>query len=103
MVDSVRNNREGASIGSYPLLGYLPYGNLVQLSPPRRVDTFRLAHGWDQPQPILPEDLALTLQAISFYQAAAEAFASGKMQAPKPIPVAPILVKPPVPNQESEK
>ena len=59
---------------------------LVQLSPHRRVDTLRPSLERDHPQPALPEDPALTLQAISFYQAAADAFTSGAMhvQADKP-------------------
>ena len=96
-------SRERAFIGTYQLLGYLRAGKLVQLSPHRRVDTLRPAYDWDQPQPVLPEDPALTLQAISFYQTAAEAFASGKMRAPDPLPGPSSPVKPPIPNQENMK
>jgi phosphoglycerol transferase MdoB-like AlkP superfamily enzyme len=74
---------ERAFIGTYQLLGYLRAGRLVQLSPHRRVDTLRPAYGWDQPQPALAEDPALTLQAIAFYQTAAEAFSSGAMRMPE--------------------
>jgi phosphoglycerol transferase MdoB-like AlkP superfamily enzyme len=70
---------ERAPIGTYQLLGYLRGGRLVQLSPHRKVDTLRPALARDQPQPELPEDPALTLQAISNYQTAAAAFADGAM------------------------
>jgi len=63
---------------------------LVQLSPHRRVDTLRPAYDRDLPQPALPEDAAMTLQAISFYQATAEAFASGKMRVPEHMPASPV-------------
>lgn len=71
--------RERAFIGTYQLLGYLRDGRLVQLAPHRKVDTLRPALARDQAQPALPEDPALTLQAISAYQTAAAAFASGAM------------------------
>ncbi len=70
---------ERAFIGTYQLLGYLREGKLVQLSPHRKVDTLRPAYVRDEPQPALPEDPALTLQAISNYQTAAAAFADGSM------------------------
>lgn len=78
---------ERAFIGTYQLLGYLRDRTLVQLSPHRRVDTLRPALERDHPQPALPEDPQLTLQAISFYQAAADAFTSGAMhlQTDKPV------------------
>ena len=78
---------ERAFIGTYQLLGYLRNHTLVQLSPHRRVDTLRPALERDHPQPVLPEDPRLTLQAISFYQAAADAFTSGAMrvQADRPV------------------
>ena len=69
-----------AFIGTYQLLGYLRNDTLVQLSPHRKVETLRPSLQRDQPQPRLPEDPALTLQAISFYQSAADAFASGAMR-----------------------
>lgn len=78
--------RERAFLGTYQLLGYLRGGKLVQLSPHRKVDTLRPAYDWDQPQPPLPQDPALTLQAISYYQAAAEAFANGMMRVPESLP-----------------
>ena len=78
--------RERAFIGTYQLLGYLRDDKLVQLSPHRKLETLRPAYGWDEPQPPLPEDPALTLQAISFYQTAAEDFASGKMRMPERLP-----------------
>ena len=67
-------------IGTYQLLGNQRGDTLVQLSPHRKVDTLRPSLQRDQPQPALPEDPALTLQAISFYQSAADAFASGAMR-----------------------
>ena len=72
--------RERAFIGTYQLLGYLRAGKLVQLSPHRKVDTLRPAYARDVAQPELPEDPALTLQAISYYQTAAAAFADGSMR-----------------------
>ncbi len=71
--------RERAFIGTYQLLGYLRDDKLVQLSPHRKVDTLRPAYARDVAQPELPEDPALTLQAISDYQTAAAAFADGSM------------------------
>ena len=83
-VDALQSpGRERAFIGTYQLLGYLRGGKLMQLSPHRRVDTLRPAYASDQPQPPLPEDPAFTLQAISFYQTAAEAFANGGMRMPE--------------------
>ncbi|WP_330947216.1 LTA synthase family protein [Thermomonas sp. LB-4] len=73
------SGRERAFIGTYQLLGYLRGDRLVQLSPHRRVDTLRPAYARDVAQPALPEDPALTLQAISDYQTAAAAFADGSM------------------------
>lgn len=69
-----------AFVGTYQLLGYLRDDKLVQLSPHRRVDTVRPAYRGDQLQPPAPEDPRLTLQAISYYQAAADAFRSGAMR-----------------------
>ena len=74
------SGRERAFIGTYQLLGYLRGDRLVQLSPHRRVDTLRPAYARDVAQPALPEDPALTLQAISDYQTAAAAFADGSMR-----------------------
>lgn len=87
-VDVLRQppGRERAFIGTYQLLGYLRAGKLVQLSPHRRVDTLRPAGERDQPQPPLPEDPSLTLQAISYYQAAADAYAHGHMRMPERVP-----------------
>lgn len=80
--------RERAFIGTYQLLGYLRADKLVQLSPHRQVQTVRPAYGLDQPQPPLPEDPALTLQAISYYQTTAQAFADGMLRVPERLPVA---------------
>lgn len=81
-VDVFRQAPNRAFIGTYQLLGYLRDGKLVQLSPHRRVDTLQPAYSRDQPQPPLPEDPDLTLQAVSAYQAAADAFESGAMRMP---------------------
>ncbi|MEF9978424.1 MAG: LTA synthase family protein [Thermomonas sp.] len=75
-----RAGSERAFIGTYQLLGYLRDDTLVQLSPHRKVDTLRPSLQRDQPQPALREDPSLTLQAISFYQSAADAFSSGAMR-----------------------
>jgi phosphoglycerol transferase MdoB-like AlkP superfamily enzyme len=77
---------ERAFVGNYQLLGYLRAGKLVQLAPHREAQTLRPAYGRDEPQPALPEDPALTLQAISYYQTAAEDFASGRMRMPERLP-----------------
>jgi phosphoglycerol transferase MdoB-like AlkP superfamily enzyme len=69
-----------AYLGTYELLGYLHDDKLVQLSPHRRVDTVKPAYGKDDPQPALPEDPALTLQAISDYETAAYRFTHGLMR-----------------------
>ncbi len=81
-VDVLRQppGHERAFIGTYQLLGYLRGGTLAQLSPHRKVDTLKPSLERDQPQPALPEDPALTLQAIAYYQDAAAAFASGAMR-----------------------
>ena len=71
---------ERAFIGTYQLLGYLREDKLVQLSPHRKLDTLRPAYGWDEPQPALRAAPPLTLQAISYYQTAADDFASGAMR-----------------------
>lgn len=72
--------RERAFIGTYQLLGYLRDDKLVQLSPHRKVETLRPAYTRDVAQPELPEDPALTLQAISYYQTAVAAFSDGSMR-----------------------
>lgn len=81
-VDVLRQppGHERAFIGTYQLLGYLRGGTLVQLSPHRQVDTLRPSLERDQPQPALPQDPALTLQAVAYYQDAAAAFTSGAMR-----------------------
>jgi phosphoglycerol transferase MdoB-like AlkP superfamily enzyme len=74
---------ERAFVGTYQLLGYLRAGRLVQLSPHRRVEILRPAFARDQPQPAIGQDAALTLQAISFYETAADAFENGGMRLPE--------------------
>lgn len=75
-----------AFISTYQLLGYLTDDRLVQLAPHRRVQTLRPAYNGDEAQPAVAEDPALTLQTISFYQTAAEAFRSGGMAMPLAAP-----------------
>ena len=70
-----------AFIGTYQLLGYLRHDKLVQLSPHRKVDTVRPTYDSDLPQPALPDDPALTLEAVSNYQTAAYRFEHGLMKA----------------------
>ncbi|MGY4515958.1 LTA synthase family protein [Lysobacter sp. HA18] len=81
-VDVMQTKPERAFIGTYELLGYLTPTHLVQLAPHRRVDTLKPAWNGDDPQPPLPEVPALTFDAISYYQTAAEAFHSGAMATP---------------------
>ncbi len=69
-----------AFIGTYQLLGYLRDDKLVQLSPHRKAETLQPSLERDQSQPALHEDPALTLQAIAYYQTAADAFTSGAMR-----------------------
>jgi phosphoglycerol transferase MdoB-like AlkP superfamily enzyme len=70
-----------AYVGTYELLGYLTGDKLVQLAPHRKVETVQPAFARDDPQPALPEDPALSLQAISDYQTAAYRFTHGLMRA----------------------
>jgi phosphoglycerol transferase MdoB-like AlkP superfamily enzyme len=79
-VDVFQRAPNRAYIGTYQLLGYLVPGKLVQLAPHRLVETVLPAHVFDEPQPALPEDPALSLQAISDYQTAAWRFTHGKMR-----------------------
>jgi phosphoglycerol transferase MdoB-like AlkP superfamily enzyme len=79
-VDVFQRAPNRAYIGTYELLGYLVPGKLVQLAPHRMVETVLPAHVFDEPQPSLPEDPALSLQAISDYQTAAWRFTHGKMR-----------------------
>ena len=80
-IDVFQQHPGRAYVGTYQLLGYLADGKLVQLAPHRRVDTVRPAYDSDQQQPPLPEDPALSLQAISDYQTAAYRFTHGLMRA----------------------
>ena len=78
-VDVFEHAPERAFIGTYQLLGYLRPGQLVQLSPHRGVATLEPSMRTDTPQPAKADDPAATLQAISFYETAAHAFAHGGM------------------------
>lgn len=69
-----------AFVGTYQLLGYLQPDRLVQLAPHRKVENLRPSFGGDQSQPAIAEDPKTTLQAISYYQTAAAAFADGSMR-----------------------
>ena len=95
--------RERAFIGNYQLLGYLRGGKLVQLSPHRKTETLKPAYDRDQPQPSLADDPALTLQAISNYQTAAEAFASGGMRMPERAPAPVAAAASPAPGRSSPR
>lgn len=75
---------EHALIGTYQLLGYLSQDRLVQLAPHRKVDVVRPAYLYDQPQPPLPFDSALAVQAISYYQTASYRFTHGLMNIDRP-------------------
>jgi phosphoglycerol transferase MdoB-like AlkP superfamily enzyme len=80
-IDVFQQHPGRAYVGTYQLLGYLAGDKLVQLAPHRKVDTVRPAWAGDQQQPPLPEDPALSLQAISDYQTAAYRFTHGLMRA----------------------
>jgi phosphoglycerol transferase MdoB-like AlkP superfamily enzyme len=71
---------ERALIGTYQLLGYLREDRLAQLSPHRKVDIVSPAYVYDHPQPPLPFDSALALQAVSYYQTASYRFSHGLMR-----------------------
>jgi phosphoglycerol transferase MdoB-like AlkP superfamily enzyme len=79
-IDVFQQHPGRAYVGTYQLLGYLAGDKLVQLAPHRKVDTVRPAWAGDQQQPPLPEDPALSLQAISDYQTAAYRFTHGLMR-----------------------
>jgi phosphoglycerol transferase MdoB-like AlkP superfamily enzyme len=79
-IDVFQQRPDRAYVGTYQLLGYLRDDKLVQLSPHRRVDTVRPAFSKDDPQPAVPEDAALSLQAISDYETAAYRFTHGLMR-----------------------
>ena len=95
--------RERAFIGNYQLLGYLRGGKLVQLSPHRKLETLQPAYDRDRPQPPLADDPALTLQAISNYQTAAEAFANGGMRMPERAPAPVAAAASPAPGRSSPR
>jgi hypothetical protein len=70
-----------AFVGTYQLLGYLRGDRLVQLAPHRRVASLRPAMRADLVQPTIADDPgSQTLQAVSFYEAAAHAFRDGDMR-----------------------
>lgn len=73
--------RERAFIGTYQRLGYVRDGQLVELSPHRKVDAVRPTWDSDLPQPAIPLDSRLALQAISYYQTASYRFSHGLMSA----------------------
>ncbi|TBR13084.1 MAG: LTA synthase family protein, partial [Lysobacter sp.] len=79
-VDVAQSRPERAFIGTYQLLGYLTRDRLVQLAPHRQVETLVPALLGDEPQPAAPENPALVLDAISYYETAADAFHSGRMR-----------------------
>ncbi|MCY7354043.1 MAG: sulfatase-like hydrolase/transferase [Lysobacter sp.] len=70
---------ERAFLGTYQLLGYLRNEQLIQLAPHRRADAVSPSYGDDRPQPRLPLDSALALEAVSYYQTASYRFAHGLM------------------------
>ena len=80
-LDVFEKRPERAYIGTYELLGYLRDDRLVQLGPHRRADTVSPSVVGDAPQPPLPEDPRMTLQAISDYEVAAYDFTHGRMRA----------------------
>ena len=71
--------RERAFLGTYQLLGYLRNEQLIQLAPHRRAEAVLPSYGDDRPQPQLPLDSVLTLEAVSYYQTASYRFAHGLM------------------------
>lgn len=81
-----------AFVGTYQLLGLLRPDRLVQLAPHRSVVSLRPALREDLPQPAIADEPPATLQAISFYEAAAHAFRNGGMRRaiPHPLPREPI-------------
>lgn len=75
---------ERALMGTYQLLGYLRDDKLVQLAPHRKIDLVRPVYDGDRPQPLLPFDSTLAVQAISYYQTASYRFTHGLMAIDRP-------------------
>lgn len=73
--------QERAFIGTYQRLGYVRHGQLVELSPHRRIDAVRPTWDSDRPQPQVPLDSKLAIQAISYYQTASYRFSHRLMSA----------------------
>ncbi len=73
--------QERAFIGTYQRLGYVRDGQLIELSPHRRIDAVRPTWDSDRPQPQIPLDSRLALQAISYYQTASYRFSHRLMSA----------------------
>lgn len=71
---------ERAFVGTYQLLGYLRDNQLVELSPNQGIRTVRPDYRHDAPQPEVPNNAALTGQAVGFYQTAAWRFTQGQMR-----------------------
>jgi phosphoglycerol transferase MdoB-like AlkP superfamily enzyme len=79
-VDVFEHAPNRAFIGTYQLLGYLRDDRLVQLAPHRHVASLLPAMRADLAQPAIADAPTHTLQAISFYEAAAHAFRDGGMR-----------------------
>jgi phosphoglycerol transferase MdoB-like AlkP superfamily enzyme len=71
--------RERAFIGNYQRLGYLRQGQLLELTPHRRVDDVQPDYMKDAQQRSLPLDQPLELEAIAYYQTASYRFRHGLM------------------------
>ena len=107
-VDVFEHAPDRAFVGTYQLLGYLRDDRLVQLAPHRHVASLRPAMRADLAQPAIADDPAATLQAVSFYEAAAHAFRDGAMRSwhrttPAPREVPPDEVVPTVQVRDSTR
>ena len=71
--------RERAFIGNYQRLGYLRNGQLVELSPHRRIEVVQPDYEKDAPQRALPIDGTLALEAVAYYETASYRFRHGLM------------------------
>lgn len=88
-VDVFEHAPDRAFVGTYQLLGYLRDDRLVQLAPHRHVSTLKPAMRDDLAQPAIADDPASTLQAVSFYETAANAFRNGEMRKTRKTPQVP--------------
>lgn len=74
--------RERALIGNYQRLGYLRNDQLIELAPHRHVGSVRPEYLENRPQPPIPLDHRLAIEAVGYYQTASYRFKHGLMRLP---------------------